>query len=90
MSDESQTTGWPTASRPGVPLRPECEGFHWLRPRLDIAAKTPHLGDNTTPHPQLWGAEEQGWIVHGEVWSPERMARTEHYVRPCPWPEAHE
>ncbi len=89
MADTVTTAlhGWPFPDMPGVPLHAGREGFHWLRPRPEAAARAPHIGDNTTPHPQLWGVEEQGWIVSGQVWGPERMARTETYVRPCPWPK---
>ena len=69
-----ETTAWPDPKRPGVPLHPERDGWHWLR----------YAGRE--PEPDRWNAAAQGWRYCGvleytsgpRVWS---------YVAPCPAPQ---
>lgn len=69
-----QSTAWPDPKRPGVPLHPERDGWHWLR----------YAGRE--PEPDRWNAAAQGWRYCGvleytsgpRVWS---------YVAPCPAPQ---
>jgi hypothetical protein len=45
---------WPDSTRPGVPLRPEHDGWHWL-----------HDTVNKVTMPAFWDAEYQSWHADG-------------------------
>jgi hypothetical protein len=67
----SDTNNWPFPSRPGVPLNPERDGWHWLSYAAGRAVE-----------PDRWNAAAQGWRYSGaleytsgtRVWS---------YLGPC-------
>lgn len=51
--------GWPDAERPGVPMNPEVDGWHWL-----------HHPEDLRPIVAGWQAELHGW-PSGELHSPQ-------------------
>jgi hypothetical protein len=71
----SDNNGWPDPARPGVPLNPERDGWHWVCAAVGIAA----------PYPMLWCADGKAWDT-GDGWefctSP-RMTERTRYLRPC-------
>jgi hypothetical protein len=69
MTDQ---TGWPDASKPGVPLNPEKSGWHWLSCR--------HLSNTPTPHE--WVADDGYWVL-GEG---EEITDGYSYLGPCHTP----
>lgn len=66
---------WPDSDKPGVPLNPERDGWHWVCSAVGIAA----------PYPMLWGADSKAWDT-GDGWefctSP-RMTERTRYLGPC-------
>lgn len=50
--------GWPDPARPGVPLHPERDGWHWLHHKEDLR-----------PIPAMWNAALAGWTC-GTLHSP--------------------
>jgi hypothetical protein len=68
----SDTTSWPDPDRPGVPLNPERDGWHWLG----------HPG-TTCRRPFGWDAIHQAWHNYG-LNKPDAMARFGYYyICPC-------
>jgi hypothetical protein len=67
MSDN----GWPDPARPGVPLNPERDGYHWgerdggLEPRFWSSGQ------------QLWAGVRNSWIT------PKMLAALFNYAGPC-------
>ena len=60
--------GWP--DKPGVPLNPERDGWHWL-------------GDDRHPQPVLWLAEFASWS-DGTMHSPQSVVGLGfRYIGPC-------
>jgi hypothetical protein len=69
--------GWPDASKPGVPLHPERNGWHWL-----------HHPEDIRPIVQPWDAEHASWIS-GAMHSPQGVADLGfRYLGPCLLPDA--
>lgn len=72
-------TGWPDASKPGVPLNPEQDGWHWL------------TGATGTPaalewRPSVLKPQTRGWYLHREQYGviyAEEMAHAWRYLGPC-------
>ena len=65
-------SGWPDPEKPGVPLNPERDGWHWLTDP-----------DSDAPHPLMWVADLGAWAV-GDVWTPRMVAEMGlHYLGPC-------
>jgi|688.fasta_scaffold460099_2 hypothetical protein len=69
----SDNNGWP--GKPGVPLNPERDGWHWVCAAVGIAA----------PYPMLWCADGKAWDT-GDGWefytSP-RMTERTRYLGPA-------
>lgn len=64
-------SNWPDPNKPGVPLNPERDGFHWL---FDP--------ENKKSYPEMWVAEIGAWAV-GDVWTPGMVAEMSvHYQGP--------
>jgi hypothetical protein len=62
---------WPDPEKPGVPLNPERNGYHWL-----------FNPDDDRPHPVIWVANLGAWAV-GDVWTPRIVAEISlHYQGP--------
>ena len=68
MTDQHKTTGWPDPARPGVPLNPERDGWHWFA--------------GNPPYPLRWSLEYQGWAVGGG-WIERNAAMMNAYLGPC-------
>ena len=71
--------GWPDPTRPGVPLNPERDGFHWIS------------ANGNAPKPYLWSiyVSPSGrfpeWIGLGTAgWTANRLSASYH--GPCPNP----
>jgi hypothetical protein len=68
---------WPDPERPGVPLNPEKDGWHWLK----------ESGDDPTPY--YWCPGFNNWHLRGDDdygggWkTPEFTSRYYSYVGPC-------
>lgn len=76
MTDDPN--GWPDPARPGVPLNPERDGWHW------VVAADP--GVSTESAPWWWCADKQHWLppvaVSGTLpLSPSRVQW--RYLGPC-------
>ncbi len=70
--------GWPDPSRPGVPLHPERDGWHWLHHPEDIRA-----------FPCAWDSEHAAWCSGG-MHSPEGIVDLGYnYLGPCLTPAEH-
>lgn len=71
MTDTQNPGGWPDASKPGVPLEPQRDGWHWLQFNDD------------RPIPTAWIAEIDAW-ASGAAYSPEGVVELGfRYVAPC-------
>ena len=73
----SEDNTWPDPARPGVPLNPERDGWHWLKTGRDGLT------------PWFW-VEDQGnegcfgWETEDDIYSAENMAFGEtSYLGPC-------
>jgi len=65
-------SGWPDPDKPGVPLNPERDGYHWL-----------FNPDDDRPHPLMWVADLGAWAV-GDVWTPRIVTEMNLcYQGPC-------
>lgn len=76
-------TNWPNPERPGVPLLPERDGWHWLSNRPD-----------EIPFPAEWSHEDYSdghtewfWDM-GEEQEEAHEMRSLYYHGPCPFPSA--
>lgn len=49
---------WPDPKRPGVPMFPERDGWHWI-----------HTGNGSGPRPFYWCSKAQGYFTSPEVWA---------------------
>jgi hypothetical protein len=66
-------SGWPDPARPGVPLNPERDGWHWLKsPRAFV-------------RPCLWNPRTKTWLERGSVEDMNRAGWC--YLGPCPIPD---
>lgn len=64
--------GWPDPARPGVPLHPERDGWHWL-----------HHKEDMRPIPAMWNAALAGWTC-GTLHSPGWIVDLGYtYLGPC-------
>lgn len=76
-------TNWPNPERPGVPMFPDRDGWHWLSNR-----------PNDTPFPAEWSHEdcayaETEWFWDmGEEQVDAYEMRTLYYHGPCPFPHS--
>ena len=69
-------SGWPDKDKPGVPLHPERDGWHWL---FDP--------ENNKSYPEVWVAEIGAWAV-GDAWTPRIVAETGlYYLGPVLTPD---
>lgn len=71
--------GWPDASKPGRPLNPERDGWHWLCAAVGIGA----------PYPMLWSADGKAWDT-GDGWvfcTDPALTERKRYLGPCLLPE---
>lgn len=71
--------GWPDASKPGRPLNPERDGWHWLCVAVGIGA----------PYPMLWSADGKAWDT-GDGWvfcTDPALTERRRYLGPCLLPE---
>ena len=73
-------TTWPDPARPGVPLNPERDGWHWVR-----------RTENNTPFPLQWtndwtGSRDYCWAIMGSG-EPEDVAKNFCYLGPCLTPD---
>lgn len=78
MTDDIKIGGWPDPQRPGVPLHPERDGWHWLLGSLEAH-----------PRPHLWLAEDGGtpcWWRPGHEVSAATMRHAAIYLGPCHTP----
>lgn len=66
------STGWPDAERPGVPINPEQDGWHFL-----------HHPEDLRPVPTPWDSEHAAWCSSG-MHSPQGvMDLGYNYLGPC-------
>ena len=70
--------GWP--DKPGVPMNPEKDGWHWVR-----------LTENNMPFPLKWtndwtGSRDYCWAIMGSG-EPEDVAKNFCYLGPCLTPD---
>ena len=76
------TNGWPDPARPGVPLNPEKDGWHWL---LANTNKGPQ------PEAAFWDSRCFAWFCQGieELTRPEKMMNYGWlgYLGPCLTPD---
>jgi len=75
----SENNGWP--ERPGVPLNPERDGWHWLRRRANGAASVWWWIDGDGDGDFSWYEDDDG--------DPDFMARQFDYEGPCITPAEH-
>ncbi len=69
--------GWPDPARPGYPLHPERDGWHWLHHKEDLR-----------PIPAMWNAALAGWTC-GTLHSPGGIVDLGYtYLGPCILPSA--
>ncbi|WP_426957260.1 hypothetical protein [Muricoccus radiodurans] len=70
---------WPDPARPGVPLHPERDGWHWLQSRQRAEAPRPaRWHARPAPNPGGW---DEPWLT------PKHVAWADHYLGPCLTPE---
>lgn len=66
--------GWPDPSRPGYPLHPERDGWHWLLTAHGISE----------PFPKAWHARIQRWeLSDGSLEASHHAAERWTYLGPC-------
>ena len=75
MSDDPNFGGWPDAARPGYPLHPERDGWHWVRwagyePGMEFTA--------------FWSSGE--WSYDWAHLAGDRQASCYTYLGPCRTP----
>jgi hypothetical protein len=66
--------GWPDASKPGVPMNPERDGWHWVMTREGVPFR---------PRACFWDASRPGWAVPGSAMFREDAAPEWRYLGPC-------
>jgi hypothetical protein len=70
------TTGWP--GKPGVPLNPEKDGWHWVEIIHGISK----------PRPRLWWSKIDRWKLSDKALiSPSEFAERWRYLAPCLTPD---
>lgn len=75
----TDANGWPDEARPGVPLNPEQDGWHWVQS---------HFGDD--PECKFWLTAEPWWNMGGPSWAgPDWVASKFRYLGPCLTPTEH-
>ena len=72
------TNGWP--GKPGVPLNPEQDGWHWLK-RISNGWETLAKWDND------WNGNDDFWWNLPEYSDPEKVAKIFCYLGPCLTPD---
>jgi hypothetical protein len=70
----SDPNGWPDASKPGVPLNPERDGWHWVL-------------QDTYGFPVRWDAAAEAWHTRTFI-LPHVFAELRDYLGPCLTPAA--
>lgn len=66
-------TTWPDPARPGVPLNPERDGWHWLQSHFD-----------DDPECRFWLPAAPWWNMGGSSWAgPDWVASKFRYLGPC-------
>ena len=78
VADMTANNNWP--DKPGVPLNPERDGWHWLKARSDNLKATWR-----EKFPAQWTAGNRHWI-HG-TYAPEYAAENWTYLGPCLTPD---
>lgn len=71
----TENNGWPDLARPGVPLNPEQNGWHWLADRYGNLSAWRWSDDAGGPGDFQWETDDDG--------DPERMARQFTYAGVC-------
>jgi hypothetical protein len=80
IDTSAEATGWPDASKPGVPMNPERDGWHWLEVR-GLPAR-PHFWRHKVLQPD--GSGPVGlWLDLHDGRSAASMATTHLYLGPC-------
>jgi hypothetical protein len=74
MSDAQTPGGWPDAARPGVPMHPERDGWHWLRNRWGATV------------PALWLVSDGMWRFNDASYSAKNAGQNQKYLGPCHTP----
>jgi hypothetical protein len=76
MTDDTPG-GWPDAARPGYPLNPERDGWHWVMMREGVPFR---------PRACFWDASRPGWAVPGSAKLREDAGPEWRYLAPCHTP----
>jgi hypothetical protein len=78
MSDN----GWP--GEPGVPLNPEQDGWHWVKPKISPKGGI-QLIDESAPRPMPWNIVSP--LSHEPAWNgvmePKHADNAWQYIGPC-------
>jgi hypothetical protein len=76
------TNGWP--GKPGVPLNPEKDGWHWIKPKIS-PKRGIQLIDESASRPMPWNIVSP--LSHKPAWNgvmePEHAANAWQYLGPC-------
>jgi hypothetical protein len=77
-------TTWPDPARPGVPLNPERDGWHWIKPKIS-PKRGIQLIDESASRPMPWNIVSP--LSHKPAWNgvmePEHAANAWQYLGPC-------
>jgi len=80
MSDNN----WPDPARPGVPMNPERDGWHWIKPKISPKGGI-QLIDESASRPMPWNIVSP--LSHKPAWNgvmePEHAANAWQYIGPC-------
>lgn len=71
---------WPDPARPGVPMNPEQDGWHWLK-RISNGWETLAKWDND------WNGNDDFWWNLPGYSDPERVAKSFYYLGPVLLPD---
>jgi hypothetical protein len=79
---DTTNPGWPDPSRPGVPLHPERDGWHWLVPSINHALPPGSYRWHAPPRSDVIGQWDAGY--------PQDVVRRGYdYLGPCLTPAEH-
>lgn len=78
----SNNNGWP--GEPGVPLNPEQDGWHWVKPKISPKGGI-QLIDESAPRPMPWNIVSP--LSHEPAWNgvmePKHADNAWQYIGPC-------
>ena len=78
----SDNNGWP--GEPGVPLNPERDGWHWVKPKISPKGGI-QLIDESAPRPMPWNIVSP--LSHEPAWNgvmePKHADDAWQYIGPC-------